>query len=72
LCGKPGLIKVSLTPFFVHSESPEPQAAQVLPFHPYAIQTTQFKDSTRPALLKDAAAQLEETLALFSPMAMAA
>lgn len=52
-----------------HSELPQTQA---LPFHPYALQTTQFKDSTRPALLKDAEAQLEETLTLFSPMAMAA
>jgi HD-like signal output (HDOD) protein len=55
-----------------HSESPQTQATQALPFHPYALQTTQFKDSTRPALLKDAEAQLEETLTLFSPMAMAA
>lgn len=55
-----------------HSESTKPQASQALPFHPYAIQTTQFKDSTWPALQKDAEAQLEETLALFSPMAMAA
>lgn len=55
-----------------HSELPQTQAAQALPFHPYALQTTQFKDSTWPALLKDAEAQLEETLTLFSPMAMAA
>jgi len=55
-----------------HSELPQTQATQALPFHPYALQTTQFKDSTWPALLKDAEAQLEETLALFSPMAMAA
>lgn len=55
-----------------HSELPQTQATQALPFHPYALQTTQFKDSTRPALLKDAEAQLEETLTLFSPMAMAA
>jgi len=55
-----------------HSELPQTQATQALPFHPYALQTTQLKDSTWPALLKDAEAQLEETLALFSPMAMAA
>lgn len=55
-----------------HSELPQTQATQALPFHPYALQTTQFKDSTWPALLKDAEAQLEETLTLFSPMAMAA
>jgi HD-like signal output (HDOD) protein len=55
-----------------HSELPQTQATQALPFHPYALQTTQFKDSNRPALLKDAEAQLEETLTLFSPMAMAA
>jgi len=55
-----------------HSELPQSQAPQALPFHPYAIQTTQFKDSDRPALMKEAAAQLDETLALFSPMAMAA
>lgn len=55
-----------------HSELPQSQAPQALPFHPYAIQTTQFKDSDRPALMKETAAQLDETLALFSPMAMAA
>ncbi len=55
-----------------YSESPAPQAPQELPFHSYALQTTQFKDSTRQALLQEAHAQLEETLALFSPMAMAA
>jgi len=54
------------------SELPTTQAPQVLPFHPYALQTTQFKDSGRPALLTEALASLEETLALFSPMAMAA
>lgn len=55
-----------------HSELPKAQVPPMLPFHPYALQTTQFKDSDRPALLKEAEAQLEETLALFSPMAMAA
>lgn len=55
-----------------HSDLPKAQIPQVLPFHPYALQTTQFKDSERPALLSDAEAQLEDTLALFSPMAMAA
>lgn len=55
-----------------HSETPKSQALPALPFHPYAIQTSQFKETEWPALLKDAEAQLEETLALFSPMAMAA
>ena len=55
-----------------HNELPKSQAPQAPPFHSYALQATQFKDSDRPALLKEALAQLEETLALFSPMAMAA
>ena len=55
-----------------HHESTNPQAPHTLPFNPYAIQTTQFKDNTWLPLLKEAEAQLEETLALFSPMAMAA
>lgn len=54
------------------SESLQPQDDQALPYHPYALQSTQFKDSNRPALLTDAHTQLEETLKLFSPMAMAA
>lgn len=55
-----------------HHESANHQAPHTLPFNPYAIQTTQFKDNTWLPLLKEAEAQLEETLALFSPMAMAA
>ncbi len=55
-----------------HHESTKPQASYTLSFNPYAIQTTQFKDTTWPPLLKEAEAQLEETLALFNPMAMAA
>lgn len=50
-----------------HSEASKPKAPQALPFHPYAIQASQFKEAEWPALLKDAEAQLEETLALFSP-----
>ncbi|MCC6139642.1 MAG: HDOD domain-containing protein [Nitrospira sp.] len=55
-----------------YSELPKAQIPPILPFHLYALQTTQFKDSNRPALLTEAHAALEETLALFSPMAMAA
>ena len=50
-----------------HSEASQLKTPQALPFHPYAIQASQFKEAEWPALLKDAEAQLEETLALFSP-----
>lgn len=55
-----------------HRELPKSRLPHAFPFHPYALQTTQFKEDKRDALLEDAETQLEETLALFSPMAMAA
>jgi hypothetical protein len=43
-----------------------------LSFHAAALQSTRFNVSERPALLSEAQEQLQETVKLFTPVAMAA
>lgn len=55
------------------NEELEPsQRSATLPFHPSAITVTRFEMADLPALLADARAQLQDTLALIQPHAMAA
>lgn len=54
------------------SELPPSHAVHELPFDPYAMQLTGFNVDERPALLGEAQEQLQETVKLFSPVAMAA
>jgi HD-like signal output (HDOD) protein len=55
-----------------HEELHPAQAPQDVSFRAAALQTTNFKAEERPALLKEATEQLQETVKLFSPVAMAA
>ena len=54
------------------SELPPSHAAQELSFDPYAMQLTGFDVDEQPSLLKETQEQLHATLALFSPLPMAA
>ena len=49
-----------------------PLLRQRLAFHASALQSTRFNVSERPALLNEALDQLQDTVKLFSPVAMAA
>jgi HD-like signal output (HDOD) protein len=55
-----------------HEELEPSRRHDVLPFDPSAVTTTQFALANLPALLTDAHAQLQDTLALIYPLAMAA
>ncbi|MBS0170649.1 MAG: HDOD domain-containing protein [Nitrospira sp.] len=55
-----------------HAEKHPAQALQEVLFHTSAIQTTNFKAEQWPTLLEDATQQLQETVKLFSPVALAA
>ena len=55
-----------------HNELHPSVAPKELSFHPAALQSTRFDVSERPALLNEAQEQLQETVKLFSPVAMAA
>ena len=55
-----------------HEELEPNRRHDVLPFDPSAVTTTQFASANLPALLTDAYAQLQDTLALIYPLAMAA
>lgn len=55
-----------------HEELEPSRRHDVLPFDPSAVTTTQFASGNLPALLTDAYAQLQDTLALIYPLAMAA
>jgi HD-like signal output (HDOD) protein len=55
-----------------HEELELNRQREGLPFDPFAITTTQFATPSLPALLTDAHAQLQDTLALIHPHAMAA
>jgi HD-like signal output (HDOD) protein len=48
------------------------QVRQDLSFDPYAMQLTGFNIDEQPILLQEAREQLQETLALFAPLALAA
>lgn len=55
-----------------HSELSPARAPKDLPFHATALQTTRFNADDRPMLLQEALEQLQDTVKLFSPAAMAA
>ena len=55
-----------------HEELEEGRRQQALPFDPCAISTTQFAPTMLPALVLDAHSELEETVALVYPLALAA
>ncbi|MCC6967568.1 MAG: hypothetical protein IT391_14955 [Nitrospira sp.] len=55
-----------------HHELHPAVAPPELAFHASALQSTRFDISERPALLSEAQEQLQETVKLFSPVAMAA
>ena len=55
-----------------HNELHPSVAPKELSFHRAALQSTRFDVSERPALLNEAQEQLQETVKLFSPVAMAA
>lgn len=55
-----------------HEDLEPSRRHDVLPFDPSAVTTTQFALASLPALLTDANAQLQDTLALIYPLAMAA
>jgi HD-like signal output (HDOD) protein len=55
-----------------HSELPPARAPKDLPFQETALQTTRFNADDRPMLLQEALDQLQDTVKLFSPVAMAA
>ena len=55
-----------------YSDVPPSHVPQELPFHAAAMKSTRFNVHDRPALLKEAQDQLQETVKLFSPVAMAA
>ncbi len=55
-----------------HSELAPARAPKDLPFHAIALQTTRFNADDRPMLLQEALDQLQDTVKLFSPIALAA
>jgi HD-like signal output (HDOD) protein len=55
-----------------HEEIESSRRPEIVPFDPFAVTTTQFSLANLPALLTDARAQLQDTLALINPHAMAA
>ncbi len=55
-----------------HEDKHPAQAPQVMPFHAAAIQTTSFNADQCATLLGEAREQLQETVNLFSPIALAA
>ena len=55
-----------------HNELHPAVAPQELSFHEAALQSTRFNVRERPALLSEAQEQLQETVKLFTPVAMAA
>ncbi len=55
-----------------HEELEPNRHHEVLPFDPFAFTTTQFKAPSLSALLIETHAQLQDTLALIYPPAMAA
>jgi HD-like signal output (HDOD) protein len=55
-----------------HSELAPARAPKDLPFHATALQTTRFNADDRPMLLQEALDQLQDTVKLFSPIALAA
>jgi HD-like signal output (HDOD) protein len=64
---------VHLAGVVVDNEELEPnKRRQVLPFHSFAISTTKFASDNLPALLTEVHAQLQRTLALIQPHAVAA
>ena len=64
---------VHLAGAMVDYEECEPnRRREVVPFDPVALESTQFLPDHFPALLKEAYEQLQETLAVINPHAMAA
>jgi HD-like signal output (HDOD) protein len=55
-----------------HEELEPDRRRETLPFNPFALNTTKFSPTDLPTLLTDAHAQLQDTLALIQPHAMAA
>ncbi|MEO5956765.1 MAG: HDOD domain-containing protein [Nitrospiraceae bacterium] len=55
-----------------HAELAQAQASQPPTFHTFALACTQFKADQHQALLKEAQAQLQDTLACIYPLAKAA
>lgn len=55
-----------------HEECDQPRRQEVLPFDPYAITTTGFSPANLPDVLTEVRVQLQDTLALISPHALAA
>jgi hypothetical protein len=55
-----------------HNELHPAVAPQEVSFHASALQTTRFNADERPMLLQEALDQLQDTVKLFSPAAMAA
>jgi HD-like signal output (HDOD) protein len=55
-----------------HAELSPARAPKDLPFHATALQATRFNADARPMLLQEAMDQLQDTVKLFSPVAMAA
>jgi HD-like signal output (HDOD) protein len=55
-----------------HEELDPNRRPAALPFNPHAVTATGFVPANLPALLTDARAQLQDTLALINPHAMAA
>jgi HD-like signal output (HDOD) protein len=55
-----------------HEELEPNRRQQVVPFDPFAVTTTQFSTASLSALLTEAHAHLQDTLALIHPPAMAA
>lgn len=64
---------VHLAGVVVDNEELEPNRRRAaLPFHSHAVTNTQFNPANLPTLLMDAHAQLQDTLSLLYPVAMAA
>ncbi len=64
---------VHLAGVVADSEELEPsRRPATLPFNPHAVTATRFTSDNLPALLADARAQLQDTLAVIQPRAMAA
>jgi HD-like signal output (HDOD) protein len=55
-----------------HEELEPNQRREVMPFEPYAVTATQFAPASLPVLHTEAQSQLQDTLALIHPHAMAA
>ncbi|MFO0707312.1 MAG: HDOD domain-containing protein [Nitrospira sp.] len=55
-----------------HDANAHPNKEEILQFHTFALNSTQFNTNERPALVKDAHSQLKDTLAMIYPLAAAA